>query len=94
MFYQADFVDGGYVNKQQTDIRADRYIGYDGKPFTEYDSYWFDTIGAVYNYGDNMTFAIRISNPLDHDGSEGRYDTNRRLSFIGRTITTQFQIRF
>jgi hypothetical protein len=94
VFYQADFVDGGYVNKQQTDIRADRYIGYDGKPFKEYDSYWFDTIGAVYNYGDNMTFAIRISNPLDHDGSEGRYDTNRRLSFIGRTITTQFQIRF
>ena len=94
VFYQADFVDGGYVNKQQTDIRADRYIGYDGKPFTEYDSYWFDTIGAVYNYGDNMTFSIRINNPLDHDGSEGRYDTNRRLSFIGRTITTQFQIRF
>ena len=94
VFYQADFVDGGYVNKQQTDIRADRYIGYDGKPFTEYDSYWFDTIGAVYNYGDNMTFSIRINNPLDHDGSEGRYDTNRRLTFIGRTITTQFQIRF
>ena len=94
VFYQADFVDGGYVNKQQTDIRADRYIGYDGKPFTEYDSYWFDTIGAVYNYGDNMTFSIRINNPLDHDGSEGRYDTNRRLQFIGRTITTQFQIRF
>ena len=57
-------------------------------------SYWFDTIGAVYNYGDNMTFAIRISNPLDHDGSEGRYDPNRRVAFIGRTITTQFQIRF
>ena len=94
VFYQADFVDGGYVNKQQTDIRADRYIGYDGKPFTEYDSYWFDTIGAVYNYGDNMTFSIRINNPLDPDGSEGRYDTNRRLTFIGRTITTQFQIRF
>ncbi len=94
VFYQADYVDGGYVNKQQTDIRADRYIGYDGKPFTEYDGYWFDTIGAVYNYGDNMTFSIRINNPLDHDGSEGRYDTNRRLSFIGRTITTQFQIRF
>jgi len=24
-YYQADFVDGGYINKQQTDIRADRY---------------------------------------------------------------------
>ena len=41
-----------------------------------------------------MTFAIRISNPLDHDGSEDRYDINRRVTLIGRTITTQFQIRF
>ena len=94
VFYQADFVDGGYVNKQQTDIKADRYIGYDGQPFTEYDGYFFDTIGAVYNYKDNMTFAIRISNPLDHDGSESRYDENRRLTFVGRTITTQFKIKF
>lgn len=94
MFYQADFVDGGYINKQQTDIRADRYIGYDGNPMTEYDGYFTDTIGAVYNYKDNMTFVVRINNPLDHDGSEGRYDTNRRLQFVGRTITTQFKIRF
>lgn len=94
MFYQADFVDGGYINKQQTDIRADRYIGYDGNPVTEYDGYFTDTIGAVYNYKDNMTFVVRINNPLDHDGSEGRYDTNRRLQFVGRTITTQFKIRF
>jgi hypothetical protein len=94
VFYQADFVDGGYVDKQQTDARADRYIGYDGQPFIEYDGYFTDTIGAVYNYKDNMTFAIRISNPLDHDGSESRYDENRRLQFIGRTITTQFKIKF
>ena len=94
VFYQADFRDGGYINKQQTDIRADRYIGYDGNPITQYDGYFTDSIGAVYNYGDNMTFAIRINNPLDHDGSESRYDENARLTFIGRTITTQFQIKF
>ena len=75
-------------------IRADRYIGYDGNPITQYDGYFMDSIGAVYNYGDNMTFAIRINNPLDHDGSESRYDENALLSFIGRTITTQFQIKF
>ena len=93
-YYQADFVDGGYINKQQTDIRADRYLGKNGQPITQYDSYWFDTIGLVYRPNDNMSFSVRVNNPLDHDGSESRYQTERRISLIGRTITTQFKLKF
>jgi len=93
-YYQADFVDGGWINKQQTDIRADRYIGKNGQPITEYDSYWTDTIGFVWQPNEDLTFAVRVNNPLDHDGSEGRYQTERRLSFIGRTITTQLTYKF
>jgi len=93
-YYQADFVDGGWINKQQTDIRADRYLGKNGRPITEFDSYWTDTIGFVWTPSDDLTFAVRVNNPLDHDGSEGRYQTERRLSFIGRTITTQLTYQF
>jgi hypothetical protein len=93
-YYQADFVDGGYINKIQTDVRADRYIGKNGQPITEYDSYWFDTIGLVYRPNDNMSFSVRVENPLDHDGSESRYQTERQISLIGRTITTQFKLKF
>ena len=93
-YYQADFIDGGWINKQQTDIRADRYLGKNGQPITEYDSYWTDTIGFVWTPMDDLTFAVRVNNPLDHDGSEGRYQTERRLQFIGRTITTQLTYQF
>ena len=93
-YYQADFVDGGWINKQQTDIRADRYIGKNGQPITEYDSYWTDTIGFVWQPNEDLTFAVRVNNPLDHDGSEGRYQTERRLTFVGRTITTQLTYKF
>ena len=93
-YYQADYVDGGWINKQKTDIRADRYLGANGQPITEYDSYWFDTIGLVYRPNDNMSFSVRVNNPLDHDGSESRYQTERRVLLVGRTITTQFKLKF
>ncbi len=93
-YYKMDFVDGGYINKIQTDVRADRYLDAKGNPITEYDSYWFDTIGLVYRPNDKMSFAIRVNNPLDHDGSESRYQKERRVSLVGRSITTQFKIKF
>ena len=93
-YYQADYVDGGYINKQQTDIRADRYLGENGQPITEYDSYWFDTIGLVYRPNDSMSFSVRVNNPLDHDGSESRYQTERQVSLLGRSVTTQFKLKF
>ena len=61
-YYQADFIDGGWINKQQTDIRADRYLK-NGQPITEYDSYWLDTIGFVWTPSDDLTFAVK-NNPL------------------------------
>jgi outer membrane receptor protein involved in Fe transport len=93
-YYKMDFVDGGYINKQQTDIRADRYIGASGQAMTEYDGYFTDTIGYVYTPTDDITLAIRINNPLDHDGSEDRYQVERGIQLIGRTISTSFSIKF
>jgi iron complex outermembrane receptor protein len=93
-YYKMDFVDGGYINKQQTDIRADRYIGASGQPMTEYDGYFTDTIGYVYTPTEDITLAIRVSNPLDHDGSEDRYQVERGTLLIGRTISTSFSIKF
>ena len=89
-----DFVDGGYINKQQTDIRADRYIGANGQAMTQYDGYFTDTLGYVYTPTDDITLAIRINNPLDHDGSEDRYQVERGVRLIGRTISTSFSIKF
>jgi len=93
-YYKMDFVDGGYINKIQTDVRADRYLDAKGNPITEYDSYWFDTIGLVYRPNDKMSFTVRVNNPLDHDGSESRYQKERAVSLFGRSITTQFKIKF
>ena len=93
-YYQADYVDGGWINKQQTDLRYDRYLDVNGNPITQYDSYWTDTIGFVWTPTEDLTLAIRVNNPLDHDGSEGRYQTERGLNFIGRTVTTQLTYNF
>ena len=93
-YYQADFVDGGYINKDNTDVNPNRYIGANGQAITEYDSYWTDTIGMLYRYNDDISLSIRVNNPLDHDGSESRYQTERMVSFLGRSVTTQFKIKF
>ena len=93
-YYQVNFVDGGWINKSQTDTRADYYLGVNGQPITQFDSYWTDLVGVAYNYDDKLSFTVRVNNPLDHDGSESRYQTERGLSFVGRTITTSFTYRF
>ena len=93
-YYKMDFVDGGYINKQQTDIRADRYIGASGQAMTQYDGYFTDIIGFAWTPKDNITFTTRVSNPLDHDGSESRYQTERSLRFIGRSVTTSLVVKF
>jgi hypothetical protein len=41
-----------------------------------------------------MSFSVRVNNPLDHDGSESRYQTERRVSLLGRSVTTQFKLKF
>ena len=89
-----DFVDGGYINKQQSDLRADRYIGANGQPITQYDGYFMDTIGFNWAPRENVTFTARVNNPLDHDGSESRYQTERSLAFIGRSVTTSLVVKF
>lgn len=93
-YYKMDFVDGGYINKQNTDERADRYIGAAGQVMTEYDGYFTDTLGYVYTPTEDITLAIRVSNPFDHDGSEDRYQVERGIQLIGRTISTSFSIKF
>ena len=93
-YYKMDFVDGGYINKQQTDIRADRYIGANGQAITQYDGYFMDTLGFAWTPRDNITFTARVYNPLDHDGSESRYQTERSLAFTGRNITTSLVVKF
>jgi outer membrane receptor for ferrienterochelin and colicin len=93
-YYKMDFVDGGYINKQQSDLRADRYIGANGQPITQYDGYFMDTIGFNWAPRENVTFTARVNNPLDHDGSESRYQTERSLAFIGRSVTTSLVVKF
>ena len=49
---------------------------------------------VAYNFDDRLSFTVRVNNPLDHDGSESRYQTERGLNFVGRTVTTSFTYRF
>ena len=93
-YYKMDFVDGGYINKQQTDENPDRYIGAEGQSLIKYDGYFTDTLGFVWRPSDKSTLAIRVTNPMDHDGSESRYQTERGLQFTGRSVSTSFTVKF
>ena len=93
-YYKMDFVDGGYINKQQTDENPDRYIGAEGQSLIKYDGYFTDTLGFVWRPSDKSSLAIRVTNPMDHDGSESRYQTERGLQFIGRSVSTSFTVKF
>ena len=61
---------------------------------TEYDGYWFDTVGYVYEHNDNLQFIVKVNNPLDHDGSESRYQEERAVRLLGRSITTSLYYKF
>jgi hypothetical protein len=89
-----DFVAGGYINKNETDTRADKYLDRNGNIITEYDGYWFDTIGYVYQPTDNLQLILKVNNPLDHDGSESRYQEERAVQLLGRSITTTLYYKF
>tara|TARA_A200000113_G_scaffold56429_1_gene47626 strand:+ start:3747 stop:7010 length:3264 start_codon:yes stop_codon:yes gene_type:complete len=93
-YYQVNYVDGGWINKSQTDTREDYYLGVNGQVINQFDSYWTDLVGVAYNFDDRLSFTVRVNNPLDHDGSESRYQTERGLNFVGRTVTTSFTYRF
>ena len=93
-YWKIDGRSGGYINKNNTDSRADYYIGADGNVITKYGGYWSDTLGLVYTPSDDLTVTLRIDNPLDHDGSESRYDTERGLIFQGMKFNTGITYRF
>ena len=93
-YYKADFVAGGYIDKVETDTRADKYLDRAGNPMTEYDGYWFDTVGYVYEHNDNLQFIVKVNNPLDHDGSESRYQEERAVRILGRSIMTSLYYKF
>jgi len=93
-YYKADFVASGYIDKVETDTRADKYLDRAGNPITEYDGYWFDTVGYVYEHNDNLQFIVKVNNPLDHDGSESRYQEERAVRLLGRSITTSLYYKF
>ena len=92
-YWKIDGRSGGYINKNNTDSRADYYIGADGNVITKYGGYWSDALGLVYTPSDDLTVTLRIDNPLDHDGSESRYDTER-FNFQGMKFNTGITYRF
>ena len=93
-YYKMDFVAGGYINKNETDTRPDKYLDRNGNVITEYDGYWFDTIGYVYQPTDNLQLILKVNNPWDHDGSESRYQEERAVQILGRSVTTTLYYKF
>ena len=93
-YYKMDFVDGGYINKNETDVKPDKYLDRNGNPITKYDGYWFDTVGYVYQPNDKLQLIVKVNNPFDHDGSESRYQVERAVNILGRSITTTLYYKF
>ena len=93
-YWKVDGQTGGWINKNNTDSRADYYIGANGTAIHKYGGYWTDTLGMVYTPNDQTTLTLRIDNPLDHDGSESRYDTERGLIFQGTNINAGLVYKF
>lgn len=93
-YYKMDFVDGGYINKNETDVKPDKYLDRNGNPITKYDGYWFDTVGYVYQPNDKLQLIVKVNNPFDHDGSESRYQVERAVNILGRSITTSLYYKF
>ena len=72
----------------------DEYLGYDGKPITEFKGYTLWDAGIGYRASDDLTFRVIFNNVMDYDGTEDVFDREINLFLVGREVTAAVNWRF
>lgn len=94
LYYQVDGQSGGYINiLQDQEQFPDQYIGLDGKPITEFDGYWLDSLAITWTPREETFVALNISNPFDLDGTESRFDRERGINLY-QTVSLSLRHKF